>query len=97
MVCYFSFSFRRIIITLFTFSVICDKALSETVIHVDNQNSSLSDTNPGAGNLPLEAIFGVGSLADEFNKQNIPTTVLVYPSTYRESVFTFRSVRFYGI
>lgn len=57
-----------------------------SVIHVDNENPSASDNNPGTSNLPMKTISGGASLADQINKSNSPVTVLVHPGTYRESV-----------
>ncbi|MEQ9619015.1 MAG: right-handed parallel beta-helix repeat-containing protein [Deltaproteobacteria bacterium] len=82
----FTFTFRTILIVLFISAAVCGEALSQTVIHVDNENPSASDDNPGTSNLPIKTIAGAANLADQINKSNTPVTVLVHPGTYRESV-----------
>jgi chitodextrinase len=79
-------SFRVIIFAFFIFSIVCDRALSETVIHVDNQNPSASDSNPGTDTAPLKTLKKAVQLAEVSNKQNIPVTVFVHAGTYRESI-----------
>lgn len=86
MIAYIPCNFRSIIITLLILLTIGDRALSDTIIHVDNQNPSASDSNPGTENAPLKTLNKAVQLAEAGNKQSIPVTVFVHAGTFRESV-----------
>jgi len=86
MIGYIPFNIRSIIISIFILLTIGDRALSDTIIHVDNQNPSASDSNPGSESAPLKTLNKAVQLAEASNKQSVPVTVYVHTGTYRESV-----------
>jgi len=62
------------------------EVIEGNVIHVNNQHSDSSDTNPGTEDLPLKTISVAAGIADDFKKANVSTTVLIHPGVYRETV-----------
>ena len=55
-------------------------------IHVDSQNPSASDTNPGSQALPLKTIGRAAGIASGYPASASPIAVLVHPGIYREAV-----------
>ena len=56
------------------------------VIYVDNQHPDSSNNNPGTADLPFKTISAAAVKADDLKKASVPTTVLIHPGTYRESI-----------
>lgn len=86
MIVYIPFRIWSIVVTILILLTIGERALSDTIIHVDNQNPSASDSNPGSESAPLKTLNKAVQLAEASNKQNVPVTVYVHAGTYRESV-----------
>lgn len=86
MVRYVPFNFRSLVVAILIVMAVSDEALSDTLIYVDNQNPSASDSNPGTSTAPLKTLKKAVQLAEVSNKQNIPVTVFVHSGTYRESL-----------
>ncbi|MEW6144665.1 MAG: right-handed parallel beta-helix repeat-containing protein [Thermodesulfobacteriota bacterium] len=77
---------RLTLISFFVSAVCCCGALSAAEIYVDGNNPYASDNNAGTNARPLKTISKAAYLADKNNKNNIQTTVIVNPGTYRESI-----------
>jgi chitodextrinase len=86
MIGYIPFNIWSIILVILISLTIGDRAFSDTIVHVDNQNPSASDSNPGSESAPLKTLNKAVQLAEASNKQSVPVTVYVHAGTYRESV-----------
>ncbi|MBN1864302.1 MAG: right-handed parallel beta-helix repeat-containing protein [Victivallales bacterium] len=56
------------------------------VLHVNSAHGDASDKNDGDAGKPLLSISRAVELADQNNKRNIGTKILIYPGVYRENV-----------
>lgn len=61
-------------------------SVGESTVYVDTKNPAASDTNPGTPQLPFKTISKAVTAADENNRNNIATKIMVYPGVYREAV-----------
>ena len=56
------------------------------VIHVDVQDGSASDRNPGTASAPLQTIGRALQIAFAQNANALPVTIFIHPGTYRETL-----------
>jgi hypothetical protein len=57
-----------------------------STIQVDNRNPAASDSNPGTLTLPLRTVNRAVQIALEFNRRDIPASILIHDGVYREAI-----------